>query len=265
LENTLDDLLTNILPALFAKPDAIGQYGHAEASPTEGASEQLTASLSGSPVTLLAAGIAAIVEKLQAVDPRRVLTPATWLERFTGRDIETRVRYDHARRELDQLLQVTERTAQRVRQFIASVGLLAEAHDDEQARLQLHIRAGQRYLEGNPAIGAERAGELELHNTRERFARRLANLSALAMSHEQSVHQLQQARSNAVSLLDRFEEASRVLVPMWRAQACAIAVGLETSPELLADATRCHAALRATLQGSIQQCYQQPVSEGRPT
>lgn len=249
MSELIAELKAATLPELFRDPDSIGQYGRTEDG--KEAMSELGDLMEGSPVSRLAAKLAEIVEKLADADPQRIAKPPTWLERFTGKSVETHVRYQVARKELDQLLTEAEGYAQGVRDAAGAIDRLMSQHAAEVDQLKAHIQAGREFLAENPDIGQPRPGAIEFDNVRERFARKLANLATLLASHEMSVTQMKLTKAQAVDLLDRYEETARVLVPVWRQHTLALTTTKHMSPAMVAEATKAHEALMKSLAQSM--------------
>ncbi len=253
-------LKRDVLPGVFANMATIAEYGgrgsHDAAMRTE-TMRELGDLMECLPVSRLAAHVAQIVGKLADASPEKVAKKATWLEKITGRQIETKVRYLVARKQLDELIEAAQGVAQGVRDALASIKRLITAHYADVAQLKAHIVAGQEFLTENPDMGVPLKGALEFDNTRERFARKLANLATLLSSLELSVTQLKLTKAQAIDMLDRFEETTRVLVPVWRQHTLAIAATANMSPAMIAEAGRAHEALMHSLEKSVEGLQQQ--------
>lgn len=240
---------STILPELFRNPGGIGEYGRSPFD--QKAMAELGDLMEGSPVSRLAASISEIVARLSDADPRKIAKTPTWLERFLGRSVEAHVLYQVARKNLDVLLVEAEVTAQGVRDAVTAINRLIQTHQEEVNALQAYIQAGREYLAENPDAGKPEAGDIAFDNPRERFARKLANLATLLSSHELSVTQMKLTRAQALDLLDRFEETSRVLVPVWRQHTLTLTTTTQMSPAMAAEATKAHEALMRSLAQSV--------------
>lgn len=241
----------DILPEVFRNPANIGEYGRLS-NPDDGSGQQSAMSelgdlMEGSPVSRLAMSITALVDKLSDADPQKIAKPPTWIEKFTGRAVEVHVRYQVARRQLDEMIAEAEGSAQGVRDAIAAIDRLMAAHQGESQQLQDYIQAGREFLEENPDAGKPAQGSIEFDNPRERFARKLANLATLLSSHELSLTQMKLTKAQALDMLDRFQETSRVLVPVWRQHTLALTTTKNMSPAMVEEATRAHDALMKSL------------------
>jgi len=249
MSSSAQEIKAGELPKVFSDTSLISSYGSAGAG-----NKALTAYsdlMEGSPVTKLAEKIGEIVTKLADADPQRLAKKPTWVERFTGKTVETHVRYQVARKQLDELLVQAEGIAQRVRDTLTALEALLANHREEVERLTAHIQAGRDYLNENPDAGKPAQGSLEFDNPRERFARKLANLATLLASHEMSVTQMKLTRAQAVDMLDRFNETGSVLVPVWRQHTLALLTSKSMNPAMVAEATKAHQALMRSLAQSM--------------
>jgi uncharacterized protein YaaN involved in tellurite resistance len=230
---------------LFTDSEAIGRYGRSAIG--QDAMAEFSNLMEGSPVSRLASSLAEIIAKLSDADPKKITEKPSWFARIRGSALEAKVRYHVARDDLEKTLEEAEGAAQGVRDAVAALNRLMEVHKAEAEHLQSYINAGRDYLDQNPDAGKPDASELTFDNPRERFARRLANLATLLASHEMSLTQMKLTRAQAVDLLDRFEETSRVLIPVWRQHTLALATTKHMSQEMLAEATKAHDALMNSL------------------
>lgn len=251
----VERLKATVLPDLFRDPATIGEYGRlgvdAGGSPRDALS-QLSDLMEGSPVSRLAGQIGDLVAKLTDADPQKIAKPASWLQRLTGQSVEVHVRYQVARKELDDLLAAAEGAAQGVRDAVTAIDRLLDLHRTEADQLEGYILAGQEFLAENPSAGYPAAGGMQFDNPRERFARKLANLATLLASHQMSVTQMQLTKAQALDMLDRFEETARVLVPVWRQHTLALTTTKNMSPGMVTEATRAHDALLKSLAKSME-------------
>jgi hypothetical protein len=246
---TVDKLKSEVLPTILANAAAIGEYGS-----TSGGAASINAFsdlMESGAVSTLAARIGEIVKKLSDADPERIAKPATWLEKMTGRQVERQVRYQVARKSLDELIADTEGIAQRVRDTLRTLDQMLAAHVEEASNLRAYIQAGREYLEENPDAGKVAAGAVEFDRPRERFARKLANLATLLTSNEMSVTQMKLTRAQAVDMLDRFSETVSVLVPVWRRHTLALITTKNMNPAMLSEASKAHQALMRSLAKSL--------------
>lgn len=256
-----EELKSIVIPALFAEPSRIGEYG-----PKSGGAilEAVADLLEQGSVSLLAAKISEIINGLSDADPRVLTKEASWLDRVLGRNIERQVRYQVARKSLDALLDETAVVAERTRKTLRTVEDLLKAHQAEVMTLQTYLSAGEEYLTEHPDAGIttkammkESALELEFDRPRERFTRKLANLNALLTSHQLSISQLALARAQTIDLLDRYQETATILLPVWRQHTLTLLTTQHMSPEMVSKATKAHEALTASLRQSLSGINQQ--------
>lgn len=226
--------------------EMIGQYGQQPVSGNERANTFASLMLN-SPVNALASTMAGIVLQLDDADPRLITQKQSWLKKLTGASLETRVRYQFSRQRLEELLNEAEQQAVQVEAVIGGLNRLLEDHRAESQKLRLLVAAGKHYLEKNPSAGKAAQRGVVVDNPRERFARRLTNIAALLTSHQMEQTQLELARAQAIDLLDRYYEVSKVLVPLWRSHTMTVMNNEHNSPEAIAAANQAHAALRANL------------------
>lgn len=242
-------LKAQVLPALFCNPKNLGEYG--ASSDGLQALNSFSDMMEQGAVSALALRIGQVVAKLADADPQRIAQKATWLERMTGSDVERHVRYEVARKSLDELLIESEGEAQRVRDTLVAIDALLDSHGLEVLRLKALIQAGREYLVERPDVGLAASGDLQFDRPRERFARKLANLAALLASHEMSVTQMRLTRAQAVDMLDRFSETASVLVPVWRQHTLALITTKNMNPSMVREATKAHQALLRSLSQSL--------------
>lgn len=246
---TIAQLKTVVLPQLFLEPTLIGEYCPAQSNAA--ALKNYSDLVEAGSASALARNIGEIVSKLADADPQRIAGKSTWLDRMLGRELERQVRYQVARKALDDLLIQTEASAQGVRDTLRAIDMLMSQHGDEVARLEIHIRAGREFLDENPEVGLV-AEAIEFDRPRERFARKLANLATLLTSHEMSLLQMKLTRAQAVDMLDRFSETTTMLVPVWRQHTLSLITTQNMSPALVTQATSAHRALMVSLNKSLE-------------
>ncbi|MGG5276357.1 protein KlaA [Pseudomonas syringae pv. coryli] len=247
---SVETLKADVLPALFREPSTIGEYGAVESN--AGALDEFSNLMEGGAVTALAIKISQIVASLSDADPQKIVEKPSWVARVLGGNVETKVRYQVARKSLETQLEEAQGVAQRVRDTLRSLDQMMIAHQSQAERVRLYIVAGREYLDENPDAGVYAAGSMEFDRPRERFARKLANLETLLSSHGMSVTQMKLTRAQAVDMLDRFSETASVLVPVWRQHTLALITTKNMSPELVAEATRAHSALMRSLSSSLE-------------
>lgn len=250
----LIEIKSQLLPSLFQDTARIAEYG-ANATGTQSL-DAFSEQMEKSPVANLAAKIGEIVSGLADADPQKVAEKPNWLARFTGKSIETHVRYQVARQQLDELLIDADVQAQQTRDALRAIEVQLSTHHAEAERLRVYIQAGREFLTENPDIGKPVVGDMEFENPRERFARKLANLSTLLASQEMSVAQLKLTKANAIDMLDRFNETVTVLVPVWRQHSMAIATSKNLNSTMVHEATQAHQALMRSLMQTMAETQQ---------
>ena len=247
---SVEQIKKEVLPVLFRNTSTLAGYGAVESNSE--ALHSFSNLMEGGAVGSLASKIGEIVAKLSDADPQRIAEQPTWLDKLLGRQVEKQVRYQVARKALDELIADAEEVAQRVRDTIKALDGLLSTHANEAQRLNTYIKAGREFLDENPTAGVAAAGDLEFDKPRERFARKLANLATLLSSHEMSVTQMKLTRAQAVDMLDRFSETSNVLVPVWRQHTLALITTKNMNPAMVAEATKAHHALMRSLSKSLE-------------
>ena len=246
---TLEQLKKKTLPELFATPTKIGEYGNTLNAHAN--IEHLSNLMETGAATQLAKTVGEILSRMADASPERIAQKPGWFARVTGRALESQLRYQVARKNLDQLLSEAEGHAQGVRDTVETISRLIASHEHEVGQLEIFIQAGREFLQENPNAGAISSSELEFDRPRERMARKLANLATLLASHEVSINQMKLTRAQAVDMLDRFNETVRVLVPVWRQHTLALITTKNMSPNLVAQASKAHSALMSSLSQSI--------------
>ena len=246
---TVERLKADVLPALFVDTSSISEYGGAPGGAD--AINEISDLMEGGSVGLLAKRIGEIVAKLADADPQRIAKPANWLEKLTGSQFERQVRYQVARKGLDELIADTEVIAQRVRDTLRKLEQMLVAHALEADSLRVYIQAGREYMDEHPEAGVTLAGTVEFERPRDRLARKLANLATLLSSLEMSETQIKLTRAQAVDMLDRFSETATLLVPVWRRHTLALIQTKNMNPAMVAEATKAHQALMRSLAKSL--------------
>jgi uncharacterized protein YaaN involved in tellurite resistance len=250
LSPTIDALITSVIPGLFCDTRELVNYGQ-----INGLSEtiaQTTQLMQVSSVSKLAGQINLIIQFMKAADPKRIAIKSSWFARFTGANLERRVRFEVAKVSLDELIEQAGVTSKTVSEAITAMDSLINQNREQTEELRTYIEAGKQYLQANPQDQASQQAEhLSFENPHERFARRLSNLSALLASHEMSVIQLRLVRAQAIDLLDRFVETTTVLIPVWQQHKVALSSATTLDPAMVAAATKAHDALQLSLANSV--------------
>lgn len=247
---TEEELKGSTIPALFANTNEIGTYGPANAI-TSVSLNQFSDLMETGAVSRLAKMIGEIVASLSEADPKVLARKPSWWENLVGKHVEQQVKYQVARKNLDTLLDETQKTSLEVRQTLAVLEQLIITHDADAKALKLYIDAGREFLDENPDAGIREEGEMAFDRPRERFARKLVNLATLQQSHEMSLYQMNMTKAQAVDMLDRFNETVSVLVPVWRQHTLSLITTDKMSPAMIAEATKAHGALMKSLAESL--------------
>ena len=237
---TVEQLKRDVLPTLFAGRTDIGRYG-----PADLASASAEPAWQDGSANALAQALAELVSRLSEHDPNALLQRAGWWERFTGADIEDRLRRRIAMGSNGDVLARIEREAIAVRASVDRLDAQLHEHDVQGVRLQVYIDAGVQEL---PATVDSADDAPVLDRPVERLQRRVANLTALLASHSMSRMQVQLARSNAIDLLDRYSETVQILLPIWRQTIQALHNSDNASPQMIASAAQAQDQLKQALQ-----------------
>lgn len=244
---TVAQLRHDVLPALFAGRIDIGRYG-----PPGLAQANLEPSWHDGSTAALAQALGELVARLPEHDPRALLQAGTWWQRFTGADIEARLRRRIAMGSNTALMGQIEQQAVAVRANAEHLQACLKEHDVVAAQLQVYIDAGLQFLQEMPTDAADDSDPLRLDRPVERLRRRVANLTALQGSHAMSRMQLQLARRNAIELLDRYSETVEILLPIWRQTILALHNADEASAQMVARAAQAQDQLMQALRQLLQ-------------
>lgn len=239
---TVEQLKRDVLPTLFAGRTDIGRYG-----PADLASASAEPAWQDGSANALAQALAELVSRLSEHDPNALLQRAGWWQRFTGADIEERLRRRIAMGSNGDVLARIELEAVAVRASVDRLDAQLIEHDVQGVRLQVYIDAGVQFLQELPAT-VDSADAPVLDRPVERLQRRVANLTALLASHSMSRMQVQLARSHAIDLLDRYSETVQILLPIWRQTIQALHNSDNASPQMIASAAQAQDQLKQALQ-----------------
>lgn len=223
-------------------------YGH-----SQGCVDDLTKVMTQSPVTALAKKIAEVVVKLKAANPAVLEEKKSWIGRKTGADTEAKVLYFVSRKSIDALLAEASRIALHVKDLVVQIDDVLCQHKAETSELELRLIAGQRFMAEMPEANTDPVQGFVIDNPRERYARRLTNMSALLNSSHLSERQILLVRSQALDMLERFHEIEAVLIPIWRQHSLNLASAHNLSATDMTQAVRSHEVLLthlSSLQGN---------------
>ena len=151
---------------------------------------------------------------LEAVDHTEFLKKQSWYARFTGADVEARLRFELSSQ--DVVTKVTELrlAAENGRRIYR---LLESAKSElllEQTRLETVIADAKALLQRD-----EGADEF----VRARYERRLANIVAINVSNVSTIEQIELSKAILKTLIDRFTDVDTTLFPLWQRNVLALA------------------------------------------
>ena len=129
---SVDELKSTVLPGLIMDARAISHYGDSAVS--SGAMDRYSSLMEKNAVTELSGTLSGIVSALVQADPQRIESNPSWLSRFTGKHLETQVRYQLACHKVEHLIDQGE-------VFLAHVNETLQALDDLLAIYQLALTA----------------------------------------------------------------------------------------------------------------------------
>ena len=241
------------IPALMLNPMLIGEYGKFQADKArDGVIDRL---LGVSPSTGLSESIRSVVLCLVDADPKTVSHKPGFWSKFTGSADAGRVRFEVAKGSIETLLANATKEADRVRTIVASIDGLIQQLLEETVFIELHVQAAHQFMaSGGRGEDATRqaANGYELETVKERFYRRVLSLQALNLSFSQTIEQLRLLKHQLIDVLDRFDETSQVLLPLWRQSMLALGLQQHATGEQLHRAIHAHETLRKSL-ASIKQ------------
>lgn len=246
---SITSLKATVLPALFGNTAGIGEYGSSRQFIDK--MDELSNLMESGSVGALSTKIAQILSALSDASPEQIAKEPTWLQRQTGAHVEKQVRYQVARKGLEELINEAQGDAQGVRDTLASINKLIAGNEQEVEELRIFIQAGTEYLEENPEAGVLPGDDLSFDKPRERFARKLANLQTLLSSHQMSVAQMKLSRTQALGMLDRFGETVTLLVPVWRQHTLTLIQTKHMSPAMVKAAADAHRQLMQSFADSL--------------
>lgn len=183
--------------------------------------------LSVAPGRGLTDAMAALVHSMRLLNVDEVNRKFNWYQRFTGLNLEARIKFDIATEQLshqmEELVVAAERTRRTVRMLQADLPRLHQARASNEALVDLAY-AALRDRDGN-----------DFHVAR--LMRKVANLEAICASNKLAEAQFKLSIDALSSQIDRFGEIEKMLFPMWQQHAFAIAqsqsMGSENSSLIL--------------------------------
>ncbi|ENL0204383.1 toxic anion resistance protein [Salmonella enterica] len=247
---SVDELKRTVLPGLILDTKAISNYGDSAVSSC--AMDRYSSLMEKNAVTELSGTLSGIVSALVQADPQRIDSNPSWLSRFTGKHLETQVRYQKARQEVELLIDRGEYFLAHVNETLHALDELLAIYQLEIRHLNIFIKAGREYLEDSSAEPMPEANRIAFDNPRERLARKIANLATLLSSHEMTEMQLKMTRAQCIDMMDRFNETTKVLVPVWRQHTLSLNTTKNIDPSIVKQATNAHEALLSSLHKSLE-------------
>lgn len=244
------ELKKDYIPGLLLNAGAISQYGDSALSSK--AMDKYSNLLEKDAVTALSGALSRIVSALADADPRSISNNPSWFSRFTGKHLEKRVRYQHARERVEVLINEGNGYLTHVEETLVALEELLETYVSEIRRLKVYIQAGQEYLSDSTEEKENEDLSLFFDKPRERFARRLANLATLLASHEMATMQMEITRGSCIDISDRFNETVRVLVPVWRQHTLSLLTVNNIDPSIVKKANQAHEALLKSLRQNLE-------------
>lgn len=155
-----------------------------------------------------------LVALLKATDHQKFLKKQSWLSRFTGADVEARLRLELANQTVATKVEELRRS---VRHGMHIHDLLCNAEDDikaHQGQLEIAIQDAQFLL----------ANVQDADNfLRSRFERRLSNVLAINVANVLTLEQIALSKQILKTLIDRFLDVDSTLFPLWQRAMLALA------------------------------------------
>jgi hypothetical protein len=183
---------------------------------------------------------------INTLDVEKLIAQQGWIARMTGADIEARLRFELAAKQVDTALGALEASSQRARELLNAM----EMENAELRRRQPEVCDAITF--GQNALAGDCRCDLGLA---ERFERRLANLIAIHAANDMAVAQFELAITGLTALLDRYTDIATVVVPLWRQHLFAI---LHSRSRMLLqddhvqDFMLCHSALKEYFTGELR-------------
>lgn len=162
----------------------------------------------------MGAMLRSLVDALKRVNVKALLKTEGFLSRLTGADVEARLRFEVAVKELSNRQDELRAKAAEARSMRKTLQTALSQILAAQPQLECAIEEGRRTLHRDNTADTF---------TRQRFERRLANLSVLHASNAMTCQQIGIAEKNLSLMIDRFCEVDTVIFPLWRREALAIA------------------------------------------
>ena len=190
--------------------------------------------------------ISRALSTISSLDVESLISKQGWLQRLTGADIEARLTFELAAKQVDLVLDAIRGSSERARRLVTAMEDERRALQDGQPHLADFIAFGERVV---------RQDDRSDPSVSDRFGRRLSNLIAIHSANEMAIAQFGLAADGLKALLDRYTDIATVVVPLWRQHLFAI---LHTSGRLRLDDSDvqnfmvCQSALEEYFQGELQ-------------
>jgi hypothetical protein len=183
---------------------------------------------------------------INRLDVDALIARQGWIARLTGADIEARLKFELAGKQVETALEALEHSSRRARELIAAM----ERESAEIRRRQPEIATAIAFAEDLLATDDNADPGL-----RDRFERRLANLIAIHAANDMADVQFQFAIDGLSGLLDRYTDIATVVVPLWRHHLFAILharARIQMRDDHVQDFILCHSALGEYFTGELQ-------------
>jgi hypothetical protein len=183
---------------------------------------------------------------INRLDVEKLIGQHGWLARLTGADIEARLRFELAAKQVEAALEALEHASRRARALLAAM----EGESAEIMRRQPDIEGAITI--GQDMLASDNGADPGL---RDRFERRLANLMAIHAANDLAFAQFHIAITGLTALLDRYTDIATVVVPLWRQHLFAILhaqARIRLQDDHVQDFLLCHAALAEYFTGELR-------------
>lgn len=131
---SIAELKEEFIPGLLLNAGAISHYGDSALSSK--AMDKYSNLLEKDAVTALSGALNRIVSALAEADPRSISSNPSWFSRFTGKHLEKRVRYQHAREKVENLINEGNGYLTHVNETLLALEELLETYVSEIKRLR---------------------------------------------------------------------------------------------------------------------------------
>ena len=202
--------------------------------------------LSAAEATAVHKAIRQTLKVLQELDLEGLLHKQGWLFRITGADLEAKLRFELAAKQVNRAFLGLDAAAERARLMVAAMSSERARIIQEVQRLSQAISTAQQLLSIEVSPDDLRV---------QRLQRRLGNLQAMHVANTLAIEQFKLAEHGLTSLLDRYGEIANLLLPLWQQHLFAI---LHSPRRLRRDAAEVegfrvtHEALEEYFSGELQ-------------